>query len=314
MTLNQLQYVVEVAKTGSINSAANNLFVSQSVLSTAISNLEKEIGRAIFIRSNRGVTLTAFGHTFVSYISSIQVQLQQLNHLINYGSKNKAFNLSVASTGYYFLDKICADIYQEYRNTAIRIEIIEDHINNIADLVANQDADLGIINLWTCYKKGYLNQLSAKGLQYHLIASMDIAVTVGPQNPLFCSEQSWLRPDELKAFPSVLYSYNDSGPYSDIYHKLHLQDSGSRIVTSSRSVIYETLRNTDAFYLNSSYPFEHLDAKGPSDYSNFRTFILKDSTICSEIAWIKRADYSLSIPASKLVHQISNYFSNIYKK
>ena len=45
MTLNQLQYVVEVAKTGSINSAAGNLFVSQSVLSTAISNLENEVGR-----------------------------------------------------------------------------------------------------------------------------------------------------------------------------------------------------------------------------------------------------------------------------
>lgn len=36
MTFNQLKYVVAVAKTGSINKAAADLFISQSVVSTAI--------------------------------------------------------------------------------------------------------------------------------------------------------------------------------------------------------------------------------------------------------------------------------------
>lgn len=44
MTFNQLKYVVAVAKTGSINKAAADLFISQSVVSTAIAGLEKEIG------------------------------------------------------------------------------------------------------------------------------------------------------------------------------------------------------------------------------------------------------------------------------
>ena len=66
MTFNQLKYVVAVAKTGSINKAAADLFISQSVVSTAIAGLEKEIGHDIFVRSNRGVALTPFGHTFVS--------------------------------------------------------------------------------------------------------------------------------------------------------------------------------------------------------------------------------------------------------
>ena len=309
MTLNQLQYVVEVAKTGSINSAASNLFVSQSVLSTAISNLEKEIGHAIFIRSNRGVTLTAFGHTFVSYVSSIQTQLDQLDHLISHGSKQQVCNLSIASTGYYFLDRICADIYQKYRSGGIRIELTEGHINNIADAVASQNADLGVINLWSCYKNSYLNQIHAKGLQYYPIAALNIAVTVGENNPLFHAAQEALSPEELSPFPTVMYSYNDSGPYSDIYNKLHLRDSGSRIVTSSRSVIYETLRNTDAFYLNSSYPFDLFDAGEPTTYSRLRTFPLKDCQIYSEIAWIKRADHALSMPANEVVNQIMHYFS-----
>ena len=40
MNLNQLRYVIKVAETGSINRAASNLFISQSVLSTSIRNLE----------------------------------------------------------------------------------------------------------------------------------------------------------------------------------------------------------------------------------------------------------------------------------
>ena len=51
MTFQQLTYVVEVAKNGSINKAAKNLFLSQTALSSAIKALEKELGISIFERS-----------------------------------------------------------------------------------------------------------------------------------------------------------------------------------------------------------------------------------------------------------------------
>lgn len=45
MNLNQLKYIIEIAKTGSINHAAANLFISQSVLSTAVTDLKRKSGR-----------------------------------------------------------------------------------------------------------------------------------------------------------------------------------------------------------------------------------------------------------------------------
>ena len=48
MTLTQFKYVLEIAKAGSVNQAANNLFVSQSVLSNSIKALENELGQKIF--------------------------------------------------------------------------------------------------------------------------------------------------------------------------------------------------------------------------------------------------------------------------
>lgn len=67
MTLVQFKYVLEIAKTGSVNQAANNLFVSQSVLSNALKTLEKELGQLIFYRWTTGMQLTPFGRTCCLY-------------------------------------------------------------------------------------------------------------------------------------------------------------------------------------------------------------------------------------------------------
>ena len=61
MTFQQLQYVLEVYRAGSVSQAAKNLFVGQSSVSLSISNLEKELGYPVFIRSTSGVVLTPRG-------------------------------------------------------------------------------------------------------------------------------------------------------------------------------------------------------------------------------------------------------------
>ena len=52
MTFQQLTYVVEISKCGSINKAASKLFLSQSGISTAVRELEEELGIQFFVRSN----------------------------------------------------------------------------------------------------------------------------------------------------------------------------------------------------------------------------------------------------------------------
>lgn len=61
MTLQQLKYIIEIVNCGSMNLAAQKLFVSQPSLSNAVKELEKELGIEIFIRTNKGVTLSSSG-------------------------------------------------------------------------------------------------------------------------------------------------------------------------------------------------------------------------------------------------------------
>lgn len=66
MTLQQLVYLVTVADCGNITEAAEKLFISQSSLSSAIHNLEKEMGVTAFARSNKGVVVTREGEELLS--------------------------------------------------------------------------------------------------------------------------------------------------------------------------------------------------------------------------------------------------------
>ena len=78
MTLQQLRYLIAIAEYGSINAAAQNLYASQSNLSTAIKELEQELGITVFTRSNRGVTLTNDGTELLGYARQVIEQADML--------------------------------------------------------------------------------------------------------------------------------------------------------------------------------------------------------------------------------------------
>ena len=75
MQIQQLTYFVAIAEQGSINKAAEKLFVTQPNLSKAISNLENELKVRIFNRTNKGVALTDEGKKLYQYARTIINQM-----------------------------------------------------------------------------------------------------------------------------------------------------------------------------------------------------------------------------------------------
>ena len=65
MRIQQLQYIIKIVETGSMNEAAKQLFITQPSLSNAVKDLENEMGIEIFIRNPKGITLTRDGMEFL---------------------------------------------------------------------------------------------------------------------------------------------------------------------------------------------------------------------------------------------------------
>ena len=65
MEMQQLRYVVGVARTGNFSRAAELCHVSQPSLSQQIQKLEDELGERLFDRLKREAKLTSHGETFL---------------------------------------------------------------------------------------------------------------------------------------------------------------------------------------------------------------------------------------------------------
>ena len=78
MTLQQLHYIIGVSESGSFNKAAENLYVSQPSLTSAIKEVEKEFNISIFNRSSKGISLTQDGKEFIQYARQIYAQYENL--------------------------------------------------------------------------------------------------------------------------------------------------------------------------------------------------------------------------------------------
>ena len=69
-------YMKEVCQTGSINRAAENLYISQPYLSQTLKKIEQQLGVSLLKRSNKGISLTDAGKEFLN-ISKEIIQLTQ---------------------------------------------------------------------------------------------------------------------------------------------------------------------------------------------------------------------------------------------
>lgn len=65
MRIEQLDYFLAVARCGSISQAANNMYIGQPTLSSAITSLEKELDIKLFKRTKAGMELTPMGEELI---------------------------------------------------------------------------------------------------------------------------------------------------------------------------------------------------------------------------------------------------------
>ena len=93
MTLQQLKYAVTAAECGTISAAAEKLFISQPSLTTAIRELEAEMGVTIFSRTNRGVVVSREGEEFLGYARKLLSQAQLMQEL--HGSSPQVDSISI---------------------------------------------------------------------------------------------------------------------------------------------------------------------------------------------------------------------------
>lgn len=202
--LEYFQYMLAIWKAGSINKAADSLYLSQPYLSTTLKTLEGEIGAKLFKRSNRGIKLTPEGEAFIEYAKEIELILEKVTAL---GSQKTAISNRLSILSFYSYSIL--DLYYEfsqqepYHNFALSYE--ETQNISVIDKMSSGSADLGILYLSSEYAANYISELKKMDMTFVKLFQSPVYAIVSQHHPL--ANLSSVSIKELEAYPLLIENY-----------------------------------------------------------------------------------------------------------
>lgn len=210
MTLQQIYYAILVADIGSMNKAAENLFISQPTLTTAIKELENEIGIIIFNRTNRGVTLTREGNEFLMHARQVYQQYELLKD--KYGPQgNIKKKFSVSCQHYSFATKAFVETVKQFDTLKYEFAIKESKTIDVINDVGNSKSEIGILYMSEYNRKYIQKLLDEKDLKFKPLVTCDAYVYVYKHHPLANCESIGL--EELQDYPYLSFDQGEDGAF-----------------------------------------------------------------------------------------------------
>ena len=288
MTFQQLTYVVEISKCGSINKAAQKLFLSQSGISTAVRELEEELGIQFFVRSNRGVEFTQEGKEFLSYAVSLLEQKQRIESLYGEARNSSApVRFSVSTQRYPFTEDAFLRMLRRTTDNRYVFSIREAGMDAVIDDVYDHRADIGVIFLTELTEKIIRRLLDARDLDFHEIAAVSPCIYVRKGHPL--ANRDEVTEEDLAGLPYVSFEHNQGvgSDYSEEYQLLSMKKPPRRISVNNRATMMNVLAATDAYTTGSGLLVEGITSQAVV------TMPLAGKT-CIRIGWIRPRNSKLT--------------------
>lgn len=137
-----------VCENNSFSKAAQELYMTQSAVSQAISKLEKGLEVQLFYRTSRGVVLTNEGNLLNEHVnSSLAIINAAEDKILEFKSlKTGQLRIGVGDTiTRYFLLPFLKDFHLAY--PGIKLKILNGTTSEISDFIKSGKADVGICNL-----------------------------------------------------------------------------------------------------------------------------------------------------------------------
>lgn len=200
-TIEQIRFVFEIAKAGSISQAAKNLYTSQPYLSIVLKDIEQELNVFLFERNNKGVTPTQQGNLFIEYAEELLALMQRIETLQYQTTEHHETSLTVVSTYALIMHEIFSQFYTTCRETQWQLSYMERPNSKVFEKLAANQADLGILHFDPKRGKQQLSLYASNHLEFFPLYCDDVCILVGKNHPLFVRE--YISLDELLPFSLV---------------------------------------------------------------------------------------------------------------
>jgi DNA-binding transcriptional LysR family regulator len=141
LDLRDLTVFLAVERKGSFGRAATELLITQPAVSERIRHLEREIGRPVFVRSPRGVTLTEAGEALLPYARRCDALAEESLAAARAARGAARFVIAVHAT---YAPRVVPIVLDALADQPRRVSVRDAHSEAVAPLVLDGSADLGI--------------------------------------------------------------------------------------------------------------------------------------------------------------------------
>ena len=248
MTLQQLTYLVTVAECGNITDAAERLFLSQPSLSTAIHNLEKEMGVTAFVRSNKGVTVTREGEELLSFARMLLEQADIMQEHFGAG-KRRVPRFCVSCQHYSFAVNAFVDVVQQYDADQYSFILRETQTGEIIDDVSTGKSELGLLYLSEENETVLSKLLRKNELVFEPLFTAAPHVFINKDHPLAGKARITL--EELKPYPYLVFEQGERNSFYFSEELLSMLDMPKTIQVRDRATLFSLVIGLNGFTVSS---------------------------------------------------------------
>lgn len=302
MTLTQLNYLITIAETKSLNKAAEQLYVSQPSLTSAVKELEKELGIALFHRSGRGVTLTNDGTEFLLYAKQIYGQYETI--MEKYGKRNSYKKKFGVSTQHYsFAVKAFVDMARQFDMSKYEFAIRETKTAEVIHDVSTMKSEIGILYLCDFNREAMKKLLRSAGLEFHHLIDCQAYVYIWKGHPL--AKEPSISFEQLKGYPCLSFEQGDNSSFYLAEEILSTNEYSQVIKANDRATMLNLMVGLNGYTLCSGIICEELNG------SDYLTVPFKDDeenrNSDMEIGYIVRKNTILSSIGERYLEELKRY-------
>lgn len=304
MKISQMQYILTVAQTGSINKAASILGISQPNLSLSIKSLETELGFVIFERTKNGIVITEKGQELLKHANTIENAYFEIANIPKdmESAKNELYishqNISTA-----FIAQL--KLLKKYRSS-YKIQLKEGTFSDVVYDVKTGASKIGFITIPIELKDELVKLLQKSNLSYESLFEGKLTLLIDKQHPLAGKQTASLR--DLLSYPLILpafatddlvYSHLQSYfPLTQFKQVLYIRDYLSLFTALKEIDAVSLVIETDTINENTSFIYRYIHR------NNLKALYFDKGPLPLEIGWIRQSTWKMDSFAAKYMDTI----------
>lgn len=243
MTIQNLRYIIEIARCHSISKAAKSLFMTQSAISNAVKETEAELGIQIFNRTSHGVTLTFDGEDFLPYCKEVVAKMDYIqNRYQNRSAARTSFSVSCQHLP--FAVRAYRSFIADFQSDSFELSLWELPVKEIFHDVNSGRSAIGVFLFRDDQVPDIRKSLYLHDLAYTELAQPCVYVFLNENHPL--AGCSYLTPDDLMPYPCVTFDYRNSTEqntsdiisFSDFSKYIHVCDRSTKLALLKKGTAF----------------------------------------------------------------------------